>query len=150
MQISSLLQEQAVLIPLNTADKQTSIEAMVDALAAGGSVTDRDAYLQAILAREQTGSTGIGFGFAIPHGKSAGVSRAALAFAKFARPVDWDSLDGNPVQAAFMIAVPAEAAGNEHLQILIALSRKLIHEEFREQLLQVQNAEQLTDLLETI
>ncbi|AJY74110.1 PTS sugar transporter subunit IIA [Paenibacillus beijingensis] len=150
MNITSLLNDQSILIPLDVNDKNAAIDALAGALAESGAVTDKAAYLEALHARENTGSTGIGFGVAIPHGKSSGVAQAALAFAKFASPIDWQSLDGEPVSAAFMIAVPEEAAGNDHLKILIAISRKLIDDEFREQLLAVEDSAQLKELLGAI
>lgn len=150
MDIKQLLHEQSILIPLAADNKTAVMEKLVDALAASGAVSDREAYLTALHNREATGSTGIGFRVAIPHGKSSGVARPALAFAKLAQPVDWDSLDGQPVSSVFMIAVPEAAAGNEHLQILIAISRKLIDEQFRERLLAVEDAGTLIDLLGAI
>ena len=150
MNVSALLDKQSILIPLDISGKVECMQAMVDALAQSGCITDKTAYLEAVMNREKMGSTGIGFGVAIPHGKSAGVSKPGLAFAKLARQTDWNSLDGEPVSVVFMIAVPEAAAGNEHLQILISISRKLIDEEFRNQLLAVQNAEELIDLLQTM
>ncbi|WP_166246519.1 PTS sugar transporter subunit IIA [Paenibacillus turpanensis] len=150
MQIQGLLDERSIFIPLAAGEKEAVIRSMIDGLDAAGAISDKEAYLNAVLTRETTGSTGIGFGVAIPHGKSKGVSKPALAFAKLQQPVDWASLDGNPVTAVFMIAVPEEAAGNEHLQILIAISRKLIDDQFRSQLMQVSSSKELMDLLETI
>lgn len=150
MNIIELLDPQSILIPLSGNDKAGVISSLIDSLAAAGSVTDKEQYNNAVLTRETTGSTGIGFGVAIPHGKSAGVARPGLAFAKLASPVDWDSLDGEPVKVVFMIAVPESAAGNEHLQILISLSRKLIDSEFRDKLMAVSDSEALTSLLATI
>ncbi|KZE83988.1 PTS fructose transporter subunit IIA [Paenibacillus elgii] len=150
MNIQALLQEQSIMIPLEASDKESCIRAMIDGLEAAGCLRDKSAYLDAVMKREETGSTGIGFGVAIPHGKSGGVSKAGLAFAKLTQPLDWQSLDGNPVAIVFMIAVPEEAAGNEHLQILIALSRKLIDEQFRQSLLNVTEPQQLIELLQTI
>jgi fructose PTS system EIIA component len=150
MTIAQLLHPSSIFIPLEAGTKEEVIRAMVNGLDNAGSLKDQASYLEAVLNREQTGSTGIGFGVAIPHGKSKGVAQAALAFAKLAQPVDWASLDGNPVSAVFMIAVPEEAAGNEHLKILIAISRKLVDEEFRSKLLKVENVQALNELLETI
>ncbi|MHB8172531.1 MAG: PTS sugar transporter subunit IIA, partial [Thermincolia bacterium] len=65
-------------------------------------------------------------------------------------PIDWQSLDGNPVSIVFMIAVPEEHVGNEHLQILVAISRKLIHEDFRNQLLGAKNSVEITSILKAI
>jgi PTS system fructose-specific IIA component len=150
MNIQSLLHDQSIMIPLETSDKESCIRAMIDGLEAAGCISDKTAYLDAVTKREQTGSTGIGFGVAIPHGKSNGVSKAGLAFAKPTQPLNWQSLDGNPVSIVFMIAVPEEAAGNEHLQILIGLSRKLIDEQFRQSLLEVTESQQLMAILQTI
>lgn len=150
MNIQELLHDQSILIPLETPDKENCIRSMIDGLEAAGCISDKGAYFDAVTKREATGSTGIGFGVAIPHGKSAGVSKPGLAFAKLSQPLDWESLDGNPVSIVFMIAVPEAAAGNEHLQILIALSRKLIDEQFRESLLAVTEPQQLKDILQAI
>ena len=150
MNIQELLNEQSILIPLEATSKEECMQSMIDGLAAAGCITDKAAYLEAVLKREETGSTGIGFGVAIPHGKSNGVSKPGVAFAKLTGPLDWKSLDDQPVRIVFMIAVPEAAAGNEHLQILIALSRKLINEEFRESLLKVTEAQQLITILQTI
>jgi PTS system fructose-specific IIA component len=150
MKITELLAAESILIPLQVDSQEAAMAAMAESLVKAGHVTDSAAYLEALHAREHTGSTGVGFGVAIPHGKSPGVATAGLAFAKFAQPLNWNSLDGAPVQAAFMIAVPEAAAGNEHLKILIAISRKLIDEEFRSQLFQVKDTAELLQLLETI
>lgn len=150
MTVTELLDVKSVKIPLSAPSKEEAIRLLVDSLAEGGSVADKAAYLEAVLQREATGSTGIGFGVAIPHGKSPGVAKAGIAFAKLAQPLEWASLDGNPVQVVFMIAVPQEAAGNEHLKILIAISRKLIDEEFRGKLLAVTNYDELAALLADI
>ncbi|EXX90517.1 PTS fructose transporter subunit IIA, partial [Paenibacillus darwinianus] len=67
-----------------------------------------------------------------------------------AEPLDWQSLDGEPVKVVLLIAVPEAAASNEHLQILIAISRKLIDETFRNKLMQVSSADELKELLGSI
>jgi len=149
MKITDLLDRKAIFIPLETADQSSCMHALAAGLEAAGAVTDRAAYIEALEKREQTGSTGIGFEVAIPHGKSAGVARPAIAFAKPSQPLDWQSLDGQPVRAVIMIAVP-EGAGNEHLQILIAISRKLIDDQFRNALLGVESADELIALLDSI
>src|SRR6476620_5266310 len=120
MNVHELLDNKAVFIPLEVSDKTEIIKTMAKGLADAGVVTDVDAYVQAVLTREESGSTGVGFGVAIPHGKSAGVAKAGIAYAKLANPSDWQSLDGEPVSIVFMIAVPEANVGNEHLQILVS------------------------------
>lgn len=150
MNIQDLLYEQSLFFELGAADKDSCIQAMIDGLDAAGCLSNKAQYRETVMKREQAGSTGIGFGVAIPHGKSSGVSKPGLAFAKLASPLNWNSLDGNSVSVVFLIAVPDEAAGNEHLQILIALSRKLIDEQFRQSLIEAKDTRQLADILQTI
>jgi PTS system fructose-specific IIA component len=150
MDIHDLLSKETIFIPLETGSKEDVIRKMAAGLQSTGAVTDVEQYVQAVLTREQSSSTGIGFEVAIPHGKAAGVTRASLAFARLSEPTEWESLDDEPVKIVFMIAVPAENVGNEHLQILVSLSRKLIHEEFRESLLHVQTAEEVIEILKNM
>ncbi|HUC92274.1 MAG TPA: fructose PTS transporter subunit IIA [Paenibacillus sp.] len=150
MNITALLDEKSIKIPLSAADKTAAIKALADGLEEAGCLSDKAAYTDAVLTRESNGSTGIGFGVAIPHGKSPGVTKAGLAFAKLSQPLEWQSLDGEPVKVVLLIAVPEAAASNEHLQILIAISRKLIDETFRNRLMEVSSADELKDLLGSI
>ncbi|WP_223066703.1 PTS sugar transporter subunit IIA [Paenibacillus caui] len=151
MNIHDLLTEQTIFLPLETsASKEDIIRQMAAGFKEAGVVEDTEKYVQAVLAREQSSSTGIGFGVAIPHGKSAGVVKAGLAFAKLAEPAEWQSLDEQPVSIVFMIAVPEANVGNEHLQILVALSRKLIHEDFRNKLLHASSAEEVIDTIKNM
>ncbi len=147
MNIRELLQPESIFLPSSVTTREEAIQQLAEGMTAAGAVTDTADYVRAVLAREQQSSTGIGFGVAIPHGKASGVERAVLGFARFQQPIDWDSLDGDPAQMAFMIGVPEANAGNEHLQILVALSRKLIHDEFRAELLQASSKEEILDIL---
>ncbi|ULO09080.1 PTS sugar transporter subunit IIA [Paenibacillus sp. 19GGS1-52] len=150
MNIHELLTEETIFLPLETGTKDTIITQMTAGLKLSGSVTDAEQYVRDVLIREATGSTGIGFGVAIPHGKSVGVAKPGLALARLSEPTDWDSLDGTPVSIVFLIAVPQENVGNEHLKILVALSRKLIHDEFRESLLNAGSKQELIDILKNM
>ena len=150
MDLTSLLKEANILLPLTVQNKEECIDKMADCMAKAGFVTDKISYVETVLNREKTGSTGIGFGVAIPHGKSRGVAAPGLAFARLSQPVEWQSLDGNPVSVVFLIAVPEENVGNEHLQILIAISRKLIHEDFRNQLLTAQSPKEVLAILQSL
>jgi PTS system fructose-specific IIA component len=150
MNLTSLLKNETIQLQLNAGSRDECIEKMVDSLVGAGFVTDAKSYVDAVITRESTGSTGIGFGVAIPHGKSKGVSSPGLAFARLSNPVDWNSMDGKPVSMVFLIAVPEEQAGNEHLKILVALSRKLIHQDFRDQLAGAESAQDIINILETL
>lgn len=107
-------------------------------------------FKQAILARENESTTGLGMNIAIPHGKSSTVSRPAVVFGIKRDGVDWKSMDGTDAKLIFMIAVPIESAGDAHLKILQMLSRRLMDENFRNELLQVTSKEEAYKLLESI
>lgn len=115
-----------------------------------GILSSKSEFKQAILNREAQSSTGLGMNIAIPHGKSNAVKRPAVAFGIKRDGVDWKSLDGSDAKLIFMIAVPEKAAGDAHLKILQMLSRKLMDENYREQLLKASSKEQAYKLLEDI
>lgn len=150
MNVTSLIKQESIVMSLDAQTKEECIEKMAGIMAGAGFVSDVAAYVETVLNREKSGSTGVGFGVAIPHGKSKGVRETGLAFAKLSKPIDWQSLDDNPVSIVFLIAVPEEKAGNEHLHILAAISRKLIHEDFRQSLMEAQSAEDVIRILETV
>ncbi|AGX06395.1 putative PTS mannose-specific enzyme IIBCA component [Bacillus sp. NRRL B-14911] len=126
------------------------IDELIERFDAAGVLSSKEAYKQAILNREAQSSTGLGMNIAIPHGKSNAVKRPAVAFGIKREGVDWSSLDGTDAKLIFMIAVPEQAAGDAHLKILQMLSRKLMDDEFREQLLKAESKEQAYQLLEEI
>lgn len=147
MDFFNMINDNTVFLELDAANKAECLQVMSGGMERSGFIHDRAGYLAAVHKREQKGSTGIGFGVAIPHGKSSGVAAAGLAFARLAKPVHWNSLDRKPVRLVFLIAVPAQDAGNEYVKILIALSRKLIHEEFRAKLLMATSSAELLEVL---
>ncbi|UOQ48629.1 PTS fructose transporter subunit IIABC [Gracilibacillus caseinilyticus] len=126
------------------------IDELIDKMQASGILESKDVYRQDILDREAQSSTGLGMNIAIPHGKSKAVKRPAVAFGIKRDGVDWSSLDGSDAKLIFMIAVPEESAGDAHLKILQMLSRKLMDENFRNQLLAVQTEEEAMKLLEEV
>lgn len=128
------LSEATVLLDVDGASRDDVVRRLVELGAATGQVQDVDAVVAAALAREGQGTTGVGQGIAIPHAKSAEVSAPLVAFARSTEGVEWESMDGEPVHLVFLIAVPQEQAGDEHLRILATLSRALTKAEFRDAL----------------
>lgn len=129
------LSEDTVLLDVDGANRDDVVRRLVELGAATGQVRDVDAVVATALARESQGTTGVGQGIAIPHAKSAAVSAPLIAFARSAEGVEWESMDGEPAHLVFLIAVPEEQAGDEHLRILATLSRALTKAEFRDALL---------------
>ncbi|WP_334072808.1 MULTISPECIES: PTS fructose transporter subunit IIABC [Paenibacillus] len=126
------------------------IDEMIAKLDAQGVLTSPAEFKTAILNREAESSTGIGMSVAVPHGKSAAVLKPSVVFGLKPEGVDWSSADGEPAKLVFMIAVPAENKGNEHLKILQMLSRKLMDDDFREQLIKVKSKQEAFSLLDQI
>ncbi|MGP0586981.1 fructose-specific PTS transporter subunit EIIC [Paenibacillus timonensis] len=135
---------------LSASTRDGIIDEMIAKLNAEGVLTSPAEFKQAILNREEESSTGIGMNVAVPHGKSAAVRKPRVVFGIKPEGVDWSSADGSPAKLIFMIAVPAENKGNEHLKILQMLSRKLMDDGFREQLLQVKSKQEAYELLDQV
>lgn len=128
-----LINEDLILMNLPASTKAEAIRLLAEKAAAAGRVNDIDGFQQAILHREDEYSTGMGFGVAIPHGKTNAVVEPILMFATV-NPMDWQSLDGEPIDMIFLIGVPADDASTLHLKILANLSRRLMKEPFRDSL----------------
>ena len=140
MSLTNLLQGEFIELDMQASTKQAAITELSSLLMSKGVLNNEKAFIQAVLAREAECTTGIGMGVAIPHGKSDGVERASLCFGRSLKGFDYESLDGKPVHLIFLIAVP-EDSNDEHLRILSQISRKIMHEEIREQLLTAKSAD---------
>lgn len=113
--------------------------------------TDGRAELErALWRREETFSTGIGFGVAIPHCQSEAASGISIAVLRLAAPIDWSAADGEAVDLAVMLALPAGEPAKEHLKLLARLSRRLVHDEFREALRSAADADAVVEILQPI
>lgn len=140
MRIVDLIHQSGMDLSFSASDKRNAIDKLVDLMNNTGNLKDKEGYKTAILAREDQGSTGIGDGIAIPHAKTAAVKEPALAVARSAEGVDYDSLDGQPAQLFFMIAAPA-GGENVHLDVLSRLSTILMDESFIKDLLEAKTKE---------
>ena len=110
-------------------------------MAKNGNLTDKEKYTQVVLKREEEGSTGIGEGIAIPHGKTDAVSRPGLSAMVINNGVEFDSLDGKPAKLLFLIAAP-NTKDNVHLDVLSRLSTLLMDTEFRKSLMEAKTPEE--------
>lgn len=121
-------------VELTATDRDGAIAELVGIAARTGKVNDPATVVASALAREATVSTGLGDGIAIPHAKTDAVSEPVVVYARSREGIDWSSRDGKPALELFLIAVPEQAAGDAHLSILGALSRKLVNPQFRSEL----------------
>lgn len=131
MKLTDILSPRAVTLDLKAHGKKEALEELCGLLGAAGKLPDQQAFLSTLLEREALGSTGIGQGVAIPHGKSRAVPAQAAALGLSRRGVEFESLDGEPVHILFLLAAPPEAAG-PHLKALARISRLLKDKLFRQ------------------
>ena len=134
MKITDLLSEEAIQINGVANSKNEVIDKMVDLMTKNGNINDKEKYKQTVLKREEEGTTGIGEGIAIPHGKSDAVSKPGLSAMVVPNGVEFNSLDGQPAKLLFLIAAP-NTKDNVHLDVLSRLSTLLMDTEFRSALL---------------
>ena len=133
-----------MLLDLQATTKEAAIDEMINSLVDNGVVTDFDVFKSGIMAREAQTSTGLGDGIAMPHSKNAAVKEATVLFAKSNKGVDYESLDGQPTDLFFMIAVP-EGANDIHLAALAELSKYLMQDGFADRLRQVTSADEVIE-----
>lgn len=148
--LTDIMDKDLIEVNLDGSDRDAVIDELIAKLDDRGILSSGETYKEAILAREAEGTTGMGMNIAIPHGKSDAVNRPAVVYGRSTEGVDWNSMDGTDAKLIFMIAVPTEAAGDEHLKILQMLSRKLMDNDFRNELLEAESKEGVYTLLEEV
>ena len=147
MRITELLQDATIELGVKVGSKEEAIDHLIDLMVKGGNITDREEYKKGILAREATGTTGIGGGIAIPHAKNKAVSKPGLASMTVPEGVDYKAMDGEPSDVFFMIAAPAEES-DLHLEALARLSTILMDSEFKASLLHAKTKEEYLHLID--
>ena len=146
MKITDLLKPQSILLNASPTNKADAIYTLGDLMDKGGNLSDKAEYLEAVFAREESGSTGLGDGIATPHAKSAGVKEAGLAAMVVPNGVDFDALDGQPSRLFFMIAAP-EGAADTHVEVLSKLATMVIDPDFKNALIQAATVDRFLELI---
>lgn len=146
MELKDLIKESTIKLELVSTDKNSVLDEMIELLEDGKVVTDKNRFKDDILAREELSNTGIGFEIAIPHAKSKAVKEPRIAIGLAKNGIDYGSIDGQDIKMIFMIAVNEEQS-DLHLRALANLSRKLMHEEFREGILNCKSKKEIIDML---
>ena len=146
MILTQILELECVKVPLAGTDKDSVIRELVDLLDSNKLLLDKDEVLQAVLSRENTRSTGIGSGIAIPHGKCKGVRELVMAMGVSPRGIDFQSIDGKPVYIFVLLVSPIDKTG-PHIQALARISRLMLDEDFKNKLQSSASAEQLYNLI---
>lgn len=133
MKITDLLQENSIKLNVVSKGKEEALNQIINLISQTGNVANKEEYKKVVLNREKQGTTGIGEGIAIPHGKTNAVKKASLAAMVIPNGVDFEALDNQKVNLMFLIAAP-ETKDNIHLEVLSRLSALLMDEKFREKL----------------
>jgi len=148
MKITELLADDSILLGLKAETKEDVWEALAHSFQKIGAVHNVEKYLADVAIRERSGTTGVGFGVAIPHAKSDGVTRPALAMARLEKGIDVQSLDGSQADLFFLIAAPIQGEEDIHLRALSKLARLLIHSSFLESLRTAKNQQEVKAAIE--
>ncbi len=146
MKITEMLRKEFILEELKAGNKRDVLAELVAVFAKGGGRIDPEATLQVLLEREKLGSTGIGDGIAIPHGKLAGLDEMVIAFGRSREGIDFEAMDGKPAHLFFLLMAPVNSSG-QHLKALARISRMLKDGVFRRNLLEAKRHDDLVRII---
>ncbi|MBT8349917.1 MAG: PTS sugar transporter subunit IIA [Deltaproteobacteria bacterium] len=145
MKILDVLQKESIISDLKSQDKKGILEELVAPIAIITGINDKD-LIQVLMDREQLGSTGIGGGIGIPHGKLKQLESLALGFGLSRKGVDFESMDNQPTHIFFLLVTPENSTGL-HLKMLARISRILKHDQFREKLLNAATSDEIFSII---
>jgi fructose-specific phosphotransferase system IIA component len=146
VKISEVIPVGGIKVPMEASDKEEAFEELVDLLVQCGEVTDRDAALEAIRKREEMGSTGIGNGVAIPHGKDASISRLVGALGISREGVEFGGVDGKPANVIFLLLARTDNPG-PHIQALAEIAQLIQAQGFMERVVRARGPQEILDII---
>ncbi|MCU0596989.1 MAG: PTS sugar transporter subunit IIA [Desulfobacterota bacterium] len=142
MKLSELTDEEVILPELKAKDKKGVLEELVDALVKREPSIDKKALVRVLMERERLGSTGIGDGVAIPHGKFHGITHPIISFGRSRAGLDFEAMDGEPVHLFFLLVAPENSA-SIHLKALAKIAKILKNSSFRKILMEAPGKKEL-------
>ncbi|MBE0571556.1 MAG: PTS sugar transporter subunit IIA [Ignavibacteriaceae bacterium] len=142
MKVHELLDIKYILTEFNSENKDNVINELVDLLNGDPRIVDLEEVRKCVFEREEKMSTGVGKGFAIPHGKTNSVTDILAAFGKSKTPIEFNSLDGEPVHLVFLL-IGKENLVAKHIKLLSRISRLMNNEEFRKKLIEAQSPDSI-------
>ncbi len=147
MKIMDILNKDCIIPELRSKNKREVLEELTGALLNCKANLDKEALVAVLLERERLGSTGIGDGIAIPHGKVQDLDELVLSFGRSTEGIEFDSMDGRPTHLFFLLIAPENSAGI-HLRALAKISRLLKSGQFRQRLLEAETSEALFQVIQ--
>ncbi|MGQ9799734.1 MAG: PTS sugar transporter subunit IIA, partial [Ignavibacterium sp.] len=145
MKVSEILSKEFIIAELNSTDKESAINELIDLFNNDPRVDDIEKVRQAVFDREKIMSTGVGKGFAIPHGKTDSVKEIIAAFGRKKDGIEYDALDGNPVNLIFLL-VGRDTMISAHIKLLSRVSRMMNRDDFRLRLLNAETSEEIMNV----
>ncbi len=145
MKVLDLLSKNFIIADLKSNSKQDVINELISLFENDPRVIDIEKVRDAVLEREKIMSTGVGKGFAIPHGKTNAVNDILAAFGKSNQPIEYDALDGHPVYLVFLLVGKDNLVSN-HIKLLSRISRMMNKDEFREKLMKAKTADEVLEI----
>ncbi len=145
MKVSDILNKKVVIAELKSVNKADVINEIIDIFKDDPRVTDIEKVRDSVMQREQIMSTGVGKGFAIPHGKTSAVNGIIGAFAKTSKEINYGSLDGKPVNLIFLL-VGKDTLVSTHIKLLSRISRLMNKDDFRERLINAKTPDEIINI----
>ena len=146
MKILEILHKECIIPELHSHNKREVLEELTGALVNYKGSLNKEALVEVLLERERLGSTGIGDGIAIPHGKLRDLDELILSFGRSVQGIDFDSMDGRPTHLFFLLVAPENSAG-VHLRALAKISRLLKSAHFRKRLMDAESTEEIFQVI---
>ena len=147
MRITDLLKSESIMLGAQPKDKRDAIAILTGLMEKGGNLSDKAQYEKDVLAREASGTTGLGDGIATPHAKSAGVKAPGLAAMTVPAGMDFEAMDQNPSRLFFEIAAP-DTAADVHLEVLSKLATMIMDPDFKEALIAAKSKDEFLSLID--
>lgn len=146
MKLSDILDLNNIIIAVKAGNKNRVIEELVEVMVENNSSLKKDELIKVLLERERLGSTGIGDGVAIPHGKFPGIDEPIIAFGRSVKGLDFDTMDGQPAHLFFLLVAPEDSA-SLHLKALARIAKILKNDAFRKQLMEASTREEIYQVI---
>ena len=147
MKVHELLDPKYILTEFKSENKDDVINELIDLLKGDKRIIDLEEVRKCVFDREKIMSTGVGKGFAIPHGKTNSVNDIVAVFGKSKNPIDYNSLDGEPVNLVFLM-IGKDTLVSKHIKLLSRISRLMNNDEFREKLIKAESKESILKIFE--
>jgi mannitol/fructose-specific phosphotransferase system IIA component (Ntr-type) len=146
MRLTETLKITNIKVPLAATGKTDAIKELIHLLATNGDVPDPTKVLEAVLDREATRTTGIGYGLAIPHGRTAGASSLTMAIGRCDHPIEFQAIDGRPVSIVWLLVSPPDKSV-AHIATLARITKLMMVDKFRVEMNRAPNAQAVLDLV---